>query len=311
MAKTWPFKRYKEYERELRNAASSWFEKKDFTVHPKMSYCLKAHQNWPLNIICKDVVDYIKSEQEKYIGEETFPLHKYLHHGLSSQAMIFNLVGPLVVRNDLEPLQATLAEAGIPWPDSPIKTRFEYEDRDVFNENFGQPTSIDLVISGKNLKLYVEAKLVEREFGGCSVFASGDCEGRNPCSSNFKDCYLHYIGRQYWQLMQKHGFLCQELQKGPICPLANYYQFFREVVFAIHKLGKFILLYDERNPVFLRSANGGINKRGLWPFLIRFVPEHYRMDIGLITIQQVVQKIEASGRHEKWVGDFKIKYGIN
>ena len=48
--------------------------------------------------------------------------------------------------------------------------------------------------------------------------------------------------------------------ESPICPLANYYQFFREeVIFALHNKGMFVLLYDERNPAFMRQSKQGRN----------------------------------------------------
>jgi len=33
-------------------------------------------------------------------------------------------------------------------------------------------------------------------------------------------------------------------------------------------------------------------------------------DIGLVTIQQLANTIDESGRHQDWIEDFKLKYGI-
>ena len=41
--------------------------------------------------------------------------------------------------------------------------------------------------------LFVESKFVEKDFGGCSVFRNGDCDGRNPVSDP-SDCYMHHLG---------------------------------------------------------------------------------------------------------------------
>jgi hypothetical protein len=48
-----------------------------------------------------------------------------------------------------------------------------------FNEDTGQPTLIDLVLFDKNThpKIFMESKLVEAEFGGCSFFRKGDKKG--------------------------------------------------------------------------------------------------------------------------------------
>lgn len=91
-------------------------------------------------------------------------------------------MGPLVVWNDLEPLQSLLERQSVDFPKLPLEVEFEYEDRAIFNEDSGQPTSIDVVIRGvdNSGSLFVECKFVETEFGGCSVYSSGDCDGRNP-----------------------------------------------------------------------------------------------------------------------------------
>ncbi len=103
--------------------------------------------------------------------------------------MLFNLVGPLIVRNELNPLRIAFSNAGVPWPGGTIQALLEMEVRQMFNERQTQPTSIDLdldlvldlVLEGEaSPSLFVEGKFVEQEFGGCSVFENGDCCGRDP-----------------------------------------------------------------------------------------------------------------------------------
>lgn len=309
-AQTWQYPRHQDFERLLRSAAARWFAGKDFLVQTKYPYILSDLERWPQNIIVPEVVEYIVAErahrQTKRIG---FPLHKYAHHGLSSQALLFNLVGPLIVWHDLEPLQRALERDGIPWPTGAVTASFEREDRTVFNEDSGQPTSIDLVIEGDHPSpvLYLECKFVEREFGGCSVFSAGDCDGRNP-AQDFDLCFLHHIGRKYWLQLEKHGFLLGTVTSNATCILASYYQFFREVLFAIEKHGHFILLCDERNPTFVsRSAE---QVRGLYPFLLSFVPDGLKAKVKILTIQQVVAAIKTTARHGDWITEFERKYGL-
>ncbi|MFW9795432.1 MAG: hypothetical protein ACFFE2_00230 [Candidatus Thorarchaeota archaeon] len=310
MARIWPYTRFTVYQRELRKAAARWFSKKGYVTDTKMRYCLKSRNDWSLNIICKDVAEYIQRENEQSMGEKFFPLHKYLHHGLSSQALIFNLVGPLIVRKDLEPLRIAIERAGIDWPEGEITTEFEYDNKTIFNEDSGQPTSMDLVISGENGRIFVESKFTEQEFGDCSVFTGGDCDGRNPLVYGLDTCYLHHIGRKYWVLMSEFGFGDSGIASGFICPFTNYYQFFREVLFSLKEEGCFLLLYDERSPVFVKTSKNGIES-GLWPFLLESVLSQHKRKIGRVTIQQVVQAISESGRHSDWLGEFKQKYGID
>ncbi len=140
--------------------------------------------------------------------------------------MVFSLVGPLIVKMDLEPLRIIM-EAGIPWPTGELTAGFEYDDRAIFHEDSGRPTSVDLAISGEETgRIFIEAKLVETEFGDCSVFSGGDCDGKNPASYGLEGCYLQHIGRKYWERMNEFGF---SLGSGPICPFVSYYQLFRQI----------------------------------------------------------------------------------
>ena len=157
-----------------------------------MPYLLARWEDWPNNIILPEVAAYIAKERERRSTIKGLPLHKYIHHGLSSQAMLFNLVGPLILPQDMTPLEIAFKRNNIPWPEGQLNASLEYENRSVFKEDVGQPTSIDLIVQDESSKpgVFIEAKLVEREFGGCSVFRAGDCDGRNP-ARDFALCYLH------------------------------------------------------------------------------------------------------------------------
>ena len=308
-AQSWPYLRHRNFDEQLREANARWFAERGLAVNPRMSYLLARWEDWPKNIILPEVATYIDAEQKRRIEQgRGFPLHKYIHHGLSSQAMLFNLIGPLVVQNDLTALQKAFQTAEIPWPGGQPLIEFEVEDRAIFSEETGQPTSIDLAIHqpGNCRPLFVEAKLVEKEFGGCSVFEKGDCDGRNP-SANFELCYLHHLGRKYWTLMNQHGFLQGPAGTSPICPLAMYYQFFRELIFAIESEGEFVLLYDNRNPTFFSGTSP--NERGLMPFLVSFVPALLQDHIHSISIQQIVAVFHEF-ENMPWLGEFERKYAL-
>lgn len=311
LAKEWPYGRRINFEREMRIVASKYFKKNKLPVQKKYSFILAEWTMWPMNIICPEVTEYIQGEKEKALDEKkAYPLHKYIHHGLSSQALLFNLVGPLIVRNDLEPLRRAFDARGVPWPSGQVQAIFEMEDRKVFNEQTAQPTSIDLVIKNEESEgwLFVESKFTESAFGGCTHLASGDCEGKNP-ASDFSSCYLHHIGREYWNQMKEHGFLDSPLATSPFCPMANYYQFFREILFAIHYRGCFVLLHDARNTAFFSTAEG-LPDRGAYPFLVSMLPDHLKEQVKRVTIQEVFDQIRNSTQHADWAEDFAQKYGM-
>jgi len=308
-AKTWPYPRHAAFEETLHKSNAAWFAARGYAVIGRMPYLLEQWEDWPRNIILPEVAEYIRSERASRTKMGVgFPLHKYIHHGLSSQAMLFNLVGPLAASGSLEPLKMAFQAQGIPWPAGSPTALFEVENRSIFDEDSGQPTSIDLVIqAGAGVRsLYIEAKLVEHEFGGCSVFQAGDCDGRNP-AKNMGECYLHHIGRQYWIFLEEYGFLAGPAGVSPICPLALYYQFFREVVFALKSGGDFVLLYDERNPTFYAAGKSG--ERGLMPFLLQFVPPELQRRVQAISLQQVIETF-AQFHNLSWLADFRQKYAL-
>lgn len=310
LAKSWPFKRHLDFEKRMRNAASQWFKRKGYETQ-KRGYILAKYDDWHKNIICQNVAEYIKSERNKRKkNHQGFPLHKYIHHGLSSQAMLFNLIGPLITtkNQDLSPLRIVFDKHGISWPKGKITPKLEDEDRKIFKEMTQQPTSIDLVIENDDKKrggLYIEFKFVEHEFGGCSVFKNGDCDGRNPAKDH-SICYLNHIGRKYWILLDTYGFLEGPMAENATCFLVTYYQFFREVLYALERSGVFVLLVDKRNPTFCCGKNG---ERGLFPFLKDFIPAQYKNNVRMVDVQEVVKAINDSGKHS-WITEFEKKYGI-
>ena len=306
---TWNYL-HSDFERKMQQIAEKWFDEKQLPKHNRYPYILRGHELWKKNIILAEVAEYINKEQERREAEgHGFPLHKYLHHGLSSQAMLFNLIGPLLLLRDWSPLRDAFALASVPWPPGEIEVTLEVSDHKVLGEDPRHPTSLDFAIRGEGSgpNLFIESKLVEKEFGGCSVFSRGDCEGMNP-AQDFDLCYLHHFRRQYWPRLEELEFLHGQFQDSPICLLAQYYQFFREVLFALSQGGYFVLLVDRRNPTFIRESSKGA--RGLMPFLINFVPQAHRHRIKSIFVQQIVQAIRESGRHDHWVGEFDRKYGI-
>lgn len=305
MEKPWKYPRQKQFEKILKVHANDWFIKKGFDAHPAMPYCLRQPDDWKLNIILPETVDLICTcKQNAADSGKPFPLHKYLHHGLSSQAMAFNLIGPLVTRGDYSPLEKLLKNRNIIHKDI-SSVVFEFENRDIFNETAGQPTSIDIALRDKENKplVFVESKLVESEFGGCSVFIDGDCPGMNPVN-NPEECYLHFIGRKYWNLMEKHG-VTKLLANDRICPFTVYYQFFREILLSAEYGCPFVLLCDERSSAFEITP-----ERGLIPFLKTFLPENLKSMVHIVTIQEVVDSIERTEVHKDWIEEFGEKYGV-
>ena len=302
------FSSFRKYRKEVEKYATKYFYMKGYSVSGKSKYILDKRDNWYRNIIVDSVYQYIVgAKDEAKINKVSFPLHKYIHHGLSSQAMLFNLFGEPLIKKDYTFFQDVFQFSDI-LIDEDYELKFEYYNRETFNEKAQQPTSFDFAVfdsTGGRKNIFVEAKYVEREFGGCSSIEAGECDGLNP-ANNPDSCYLTQKGRNYWQLMKKHG-LDRPYLNCPVCPFAIYYQFYRELMFALENNGYFVLLIDKRNPAFERNYLG--KKRGLIPVLLNQVPQRYHDVIKVIYIQDILPVLEKHGY--TWVDEFREKYGMD
>jgi len=301
----WKYQQYKDFRKSQNEFAKNWFEKKGVAVQEKYPFILKNNSQWKENLILEEVADFIELNKKEYENKKIpFPLHKYVHHGLSSQAMLFNLLGDSTLKKDKDFFSTLFAFDDVVIDDN-SELLFEYSDRKVFNEQQRQPTSFDFAIKNSSGKhIFLEAKYVETEFGKCSTIEGGECDGMNPIN-DINSCYLTYCKRNYWDLMIKHN-LSEPYINSRICPFAIYYQFYRELLFAIEKNGYFVILIDKRNPAFIKTD--GVTARGLIPILTNQLSESTKNIIKVIYIQDVVKLLEKFGY--SWVNEFKSKYGL-
>ena len=292
--------------KELRLNSKNYFLNKKLSVSKKYPYILSSWHDWPENIVDNRVVEYINNVKEaRRRNKEPFPLHKYLHHGLSSQAMLFNLLGPLVVGGRFDVIDEILKIAGVKSQGKVTTVEFEIEDREVFNEKQAQPTSVDLVIySDAGEKYFCEFKFTEAEFGGCSLFFKGDCDGRNP-SEKLDICILHDAGRRYWELMENFKLITPMVKKDSRCPFVDLYQAYRVTMFSLEKNGDFILIYDERNPAFY--VNTSIGARGVYARFLEYLPKSALSRCHHVSTQQVFNIISNLVK-EEWVQEVGKKY---
>jgi len=273
----------------LRAQVAAYFAEKGLPVRSTAPYILAGgKQRWPLNIIDPEVVAMIRT----IMAERPFPLHRWVQHGLSSQALLFNLIGPVLLARRWDVFDAVLGSAGIPLSGRVIDARLEEEDSSIFNEGPGQPTSVDLYLqTDQGDTVCAEFKFTEHGFGGCSVFERGDCDGRNP-AGDFGLCYLHGIGRAYWLLMQKHGLITDSLEVSSICPFVTLYQAYRILIFALERGGHFLLIHDERNPSFAWTSTS--MHRGAFALFCELLPTSAQRRCHRITTQKVVEILETT-----------------
>jgi hypothetical protein len=89
-----------------------------------------------------------------------------------------------------------------------------------------------------------------------------------------------------------------------LCPFANHYQFFREVLFDLENDGVFVLLSDDRSPVFFQYGPQGA--RGPLHFLMQFIPETLHERVSQVSIQELLVELESSS-DQAWILEFRAK----
>lgn len=109
-----------------------------------------------------------------------------------------------------------------------------------------------------------------------------------------------------WRLGLAKGEDQQKNSERP-CPFANHCQFFREVLFALENDGVFVLLSNDRRPVFSRYGPQGA--RGLLQFLMQFFPEILHERVTQVSIQELLVELGSSS-DQAWIPEFRAKYGL-
>lgn len=307
----WPFPHGKKWEEDLKRDLAKYFKDKKFKdekfpISSRHPYILAKHSDWHKNIILERVWQYIERQiEQRHKQQQSFALHNWIHHGLSSQAFLFNLLGPLAVDKQWNIFDEILHQAGIQLSASVTSAEFEVEDPEVFHEQQGQPTSVDLCLYAEaEEKVFIEFKFTEKNFGGCSVFNDGDCDGRNA-ANNFALCYLHHIRRKYWKLMEKHSLLTEQVKNDSQCPFSTLYQLYRLILFALEKNGHFLLIYDDRNPSFLVERDN--IKRGLFNRVRESLPSKIQRGCHALSVQSILPILQQYPELD-WTNELKEKY---
>jgi len=136
----WMYKQFKDFRREQNQIASAWFRNQNYSVQSKYPFILSDRDDWGKNIILPSVYNEIIQLSKEYEKKsEPFPIHKYIHHGLSSQAMLFNLFGDSYIKRDYNLFSKIFNYFDVKI-DKTSEFFFEYSDRKTFNEIKQQPT---------------------------------------------------------------------------------------------------------------------------------------------------------------------------
>ena len=133
-------------------------------------------------------------------------------------------------------------------------------------------TSLDEYISG-NYRVAIECKFTEAEVATCSRppltpvdtnYDSELCDGSySQQRSRNERCSLTEIGVLYWKYIPAFFRFGNDVDLDP-CPVNKNYQLIRNILaIGVNKDGSVsdknshvLLIYDERNPAFMKGGNG-------------------------------------------------------
>ena len=264
--------RYWEYQKE---EFPNWEEylEKSFAQNGRPPVFL-AHEAWR-NII----INPKASEQEKVALFGLIPEgehHKWFRSMNSSQALALSILGNLAVHNSFEYLSDLQDDEGNNLFGSAqiTSSNFLMEHRiDYLGEH--RHTSLDGYISG-GYRVAIECKFTETEVGTCSRprltpadpnFGSEFCNGTYSQQwGRDERCPLTGSGVLYWQYIPAFFKFGNDADLDP-CPLNKNYQLVRNVLaIGVNENGSVstedghaILIYDERNPAFMKDGHGLIS----------------------------------------------------
>lgn len=306
---SWLYARRSEWVPEQEKRVAAYFAKRNRATIGR-GYIIADSKAWELNLVDPSLKEWLLQKKEhKRKQHQHFPIHEWIHHGLSSQALLINLVGPLIRDKRWTVFDEVFDSAGLGLKGKVNDVDLEYEDASVFSEH-GQSTSFDLASkTDADEKIFIEFKFTEKEFGGCSLFQKGDCDGENPAPEKDRSgCYLHHHGRKYWEKMDSHG-LTATVSSERTCPFANMYQAYREMLFTLERHGKFLLIYDARNTAFVSEPQIALEApkvRGLWTRFVGSLPKSARASTSAVTIQQIVRVLDRPDC--PWIADLCEKH---
>lgn len=216
------------------------------------------------------------SDQEKAALFQLIPEgehHKWFRSMNSSQALALSILGNLAIYNSLDCLSILLDDEGDSLFGSAIITSNNFSMEHKINYlGERRRTSLDGYFSG-NYRVAIECKFTEAEVGTCSRprltpvdsnYESDHCDGSySQQRSRIERCSLTEIGVAYWKYIPAFFRIGNDIDLDP-CPVNKNYQLIRNILaIGVNEDGSIsdknrhaLLIYDERNPAFMKGGNG-------------------------------------------------------
>lgn len=199
--------------------------------------------------------------------------HRHLHFGSmqSSQALAQSVFGIVAAFDRLPLLAKVQAECGRPAFGRDLVGEVVRLEHQVQSLGEPRPTSIDVWLPG--VRVAIECKLAEAEFGTCSrprLILGEDSKPTAACDGNYtfqagrrSRCALTEVGVRYWDNLGALFGWDANTDHVP-CPLAPTYQLVRNILAACvtgcetpdFSSAHALVLYDSRNPAMAPGGRG-------------------------------------------------------
>jgi hypothetical protein len=222
------------------------------------------------------IINPNSSEEEKVALLQLIPEgehHKWFRSMNSSQALTLSILGNLAIHNFIDCLSELKDDEGdeLFGPAKITSNSFSLEYKINYLGEHRQ-TSLDGYISG-NYRVAIECKFTETEVGTCSRprlttadsnYESEFCDGSySQQRSRNERCSLTEIGVLYWKYIPAFFRIGNDIDLNP-CPVNKNYQLIRNILaIGVNEDGSVsdntnhaLLIYDERNPAFMKGGNG-------------------------------------------------------
>ena len=216
------------------------------------------------------------TEQEKFALLQLIPdgeHHKWFRSMNSSQALALSILGNIAIYNFFDYLSELKDDEGDElFGSAKISSNSFSMEHKINYLGERRRTSLDGYISG-NYRGAIECKFTEAEVGTCSRprltssdsnYESELCDGSYSQQRNRNErCSLTEIGVLYWKYIPALFGIGNDVDLDP-CPVNKNYQLIRNILaIGVNKDGSVsdqnshaLLIYDERNPAFMKAGHG-------------------------------------------------------
>lgn len=250
--------------------------------------------------------------------------HRWFRSMASSQALTVSVIGTMAQRGDLGMLSGLICDDASTLLPTDTDLRLDsFEHTPTWLEKGKRKSQIDAYISGPDIRLAIECKLMESDVGRCHMSKDGEPQPVFGDLAGYDFCpRVKFNGARYWDYWPMLSGLPLPQECSNACILHRTYQLARNVMAAAMDpdlvrsggRGLSLLLYDERNPSFWGTDDACSSPQGVGVGAKSFATLKEALDdpdsLRSASWQSLTGLLWAAGGYENLIEFLKDKYGI-